>query len=77
MLCCAWLTVVGEASVSLSAEFKAGHPEIPRPQIAGFRNRIVHDYFGFNPDTACRGVAGSLPELAARLTEILAVEFPQ
>jgi uncharacterized protein with HEPN domain len=30
------LTVVGEASINLSPEFKARHPEIPWPNIAGF-----------------------------------------
>jgi uncharacterized protein with HEPN domain len=70
------LTIVGEASVSLSPEFKAVHPEIPWPQIAGFRNRIVHDYFGFNLDTAWKVASAALPALAATLTEILASEFP-
>jgi uncharacterized protein with HEPN domain len=46
------LTVVGEAATRLSALFKAAHPEIPWQEIAGFRNRIVHDYFGLNLDTA-------------------------
>ncbi len=70
------LTIVGEVAVSLSAEFKAGHPGIPWPEIAGFRNRIVHDYFGFNLDTASMVATKSLPILREQLTTILNQTFP-
>ena len=70
------LTIVGEASTKLSREFTSRHPEIPWQQIAGFRDRIVHDYFGFNLDTAWQIATVSLPELAALLSPILMLEFP-
>jgi len=70
------LTIVGEASTKLSREFTSRHPEIPWQQIAGFRNRIVHDYFGFNLDTAGQIATVSLPKLAALLSPILTLEFP-
>ena len=69
------LTIVGEASTKVSREFTSRHPEIPWQQIAGFRNRIVHDYFGFNLDTAWQIETVSLPELAALLNPILILEF--
>lgn len=40
------LEVIGEAAKQLPAEFKTAHPTILWPQIAGLRNRIVHDYAG-------------------------------
>jgi uncharacterized protein with HEPN domain len=70
------LTIVGEAATQLSPEFKLSHPEIPWQQIAGFRNRIVHDYFGFNLDTAWQVATASLPELAGVLKPILSSMFP-
>jgi uncharacterized protein with HEPN domain len=69
------LTIVGEAAVALSLGFKEAHPEIPWTHIGGFRNRIVHDYFGFNPDTAWQVATVALAELANQAREILAVEF--
>lgn len=70
------LTIVGEASTNLSEDFTSRHPEIPWAQIAGFRNRIVYDYFGFNLDTAQQIATVARPELAAVLNPILALEFP-
>ena len=40
------LEIVGEAVKQLPAEFKERHPHIPWRQIAGLRDRIVHDYAG-------------------------------
>ncbi len=69
------LMIVGEAAINLSAEFKAKHPEIEWRRIAGFRHRIVHDYLGFDLDTAWRIATVALPELSEQLTRILKAEF--
>jgi uncharacterized protein with HEPN domain/predicted nucleotidyltransferase len=38
------LELVGEYAARISPEFKAEHGDIPWTQMAGFRNRAVHDY---------------------------------
>lgn len=40
--------VIGEAANRLPEEFKDNFPEIDWHRIRGFRNRIVHDYFGID-----------------------------
>jgi len=40
------LEVLGEAARQLPEDFAARYPEVSWRQIAGLRNRIVHDYFG-------------------------------
>ena len=40
--------IIGEAANRLSEEFKDRFPEIDWHRIRGFRNRIVHDYFGID-----------------------------
>ena len=40
--------IIGEAANRLSDEFKDEHPDIDWHKIRGFRNRIVHDYFGID-----------------------------
>jgi uncharacterized protein with HEPN domain len=40
--------IIGEAANRLSQEFKDRYPEIEWNRIRGFRNRIVHDYFGID-----------------------------
>lgn len=40
------LQIIGEAVSHLPADITSAHPEIPWPQIRGFRNVLVHQYFG-------------------------------
>ena len=40
--------IIGEAANRLSEDFKDEHSNIDWHRIRGFRNRIVHDYFGID-----------------------------
>lgn len=40
------LQIIGEAANHLPPEITQAHPEIAWPQIRGFRNILVHQYFG-------------------------------
>lgn len=40
--------IIGEASHRLPEEFKSSHSSIDWIRMRGFRNRIVHDYFGID-----------------------------
>ena len=40
--------IIGEAANRLPADFKNIHSTIDWRRIRGFRNRIVHDYFGID-----------------------------
>ena len=44
------LQVMGEAVKKLSAPVKQKHPHLPWKQMAGMRDKVVHDYFGINHD---------------------------
>lgn len=38
------LTVLGEAVKRLSQEFRDRHPDIPWRNMAGMRDKLIHDY---------------------------------
>lgn len=40
------LMIVGEASVHIDESIKNQYPHVPWHQVKGFRNLIVHEYFG-------------------------------
>lgn len=40
--------IIGEAANRLPEDFKDNHEDIDWHRIRGFRNRIVHDYFGID-----------------------------
>ena len=44
------LQVIGEAVKRLSAPVKQARPHLPWKQMAGMRDKVVHDYFGINYD---------------------------
>ena len=40
--------VIGEAANRIDSDFRDNNPEIEWNRIRGFRNRIVHEYFGID-----------------------------
>ncbi len=40
--------IIGEAANRIDSDFKIKNPEIDWKRLRGFRNRIVHDYFGID-----------------------------
>ncbi|MFO7790728.1 MAG: DUF86 domain-containing protein [Bacteroidales bacterium] len=40
--------IIGEAANRLDEDFRDSNPEIEWTRIRGFRNRIIHDYFGID-----------------------------
>ena len=61
------LEIIGEAVRQLPDEFKQSHAHVPWAQIAGLRNRIVHDYFGLDWEIIWHVVEHELPELKTQL----------
>jgi uncharacterized protein with HEPN domain len=57
------LEIIGEAARQLPEEFKRVHTQISWTQIAGLRNRIVHDYFGLDLEIIWQLIQHDLPEL--------------
>jgi uncharacterized protein with HEPN domain len=52
------------------AEFRAKHSAIPWSQMAGLRNRIVHDYAGVDLPLMWQILKTSIPELKAKIAEL-------
>ena len=61
------LEIVGEATKRLSPELRASRSEIPWKNMAGLRDRLIHDYFGVNIDIVWQIVRDELPLLAAQV----------
>ena len=62
------LEIIGEAARRMPAEFVTVYPHVPWPQIAGLRNRIVHEYFGLDLEIVWQIIERDLPQLKARLS---------
>src|SRR4030067_2432495 len=55
--------IIGEAANKLSIELKNQYPHIDWQGIIGFRNKLVHDYFGVDYDVVWNIKTNHLPTL--------------
>ncbi|HET7898298.1 MAG TPA: DUF86 domain-containing protein [Flavisolibacter sp.] len=62
--------IIGEASNRLPEEFRNRFPEIDWHRIRGFRNRIVHDYFGIDQSIVWMIKETFLPQMIVQLQPI-------
>lgn len=65
------LEIIGEAVKNVSAAFKASHLAIPWKQIAGMRDRMIHEYFGVNLKIVWDRVEQDIPDLKTKIEAIL------
>jgi uncharacterized protein with HEPN domain len=65
------LEIIGEAVKKISDDFKKKYPNIPWRQIAGMRDKLIHEYFGVNLTIVWDTVVEFLPVLERQLREIL------
>ena len=64
------LEIIGEAVRWLPEDFKLQYVSVPWGQIAGLRNRIVHDYFGLDLEIIWQVLQVSLREFKQQLDQI-------
>jgi|ERR1043165_2240747 uncharacterized protein with HEPN domain len=65
------LEIIGEAARQLPQQYRRAHTEIPWTQIAGLRNRIVHDYFGLDLEIIWQIIRHDLADLEKKITDLL------
>lgn len=65
------LEIMGEASKNVSAKFKKENPDIPWRQMAGTRDRVIHEYFGVNIEMVWDIIAKDIPDLKEKLKPFL------
>jgi len=55
--------IIGEAANRIDPDFRTENPEIEWKRIRGFRNRIIHEYFGIDYEIVWSIVESYLDEL--------------
>ncbi len=68
------LSVIGEAAARLSNELKDQNPQVQWAQIIGFRNILIHAYFGIDWDVVWGAAKERCPILRGQVAQILAAE---
>ena len=65
------LQVMGEATKKISPSLRNAHADVPWGDMAGMRDKIVHEYFGINYRTVWDVVQKDIPALRPRIEAII------
>ena len=65
------ILVLGEATKRLSAGFRAGHPEVPWSDMAGMRDKLIHEYDAVDFDEVWSTATRDIPSLLTWVTPLL------
>lgn len=65
------LELIGEAASRVPGDIRAAHADIPWRMIVATRNRLIHAYLGIDDDTIWSIIEDELPDLIAKLKNIV------
>lgn len=66
------IEIIGEATKSISEEFKIKHQEIPWKRMAGMRDVLIHEYFIVDLTAVWGTVQEDLPALKKQIKNLIA-----
>jgi len=65
------IEIIGEATKRISDEIKKKHLGIPWKDMAGMRDKLIHDYLGVDIDAVWDTVENDIPILKSKLKDII------
>jgi uncharacterized protein with HEPN domain len=68
------IEIIGEATKRLTQGFKGKYRDIPWKQMAGMRDKLIHDYFGIDLDAVWDTTERDIPILKGSIKDIMEKE---
>jgi len=64
------IEIIGEAAKKISADYKQAYRDIEWKEIAGMRDKLIHDYFGVDIDIIWKTIQQDIPYLYKELKKL-------
>ena len=65
------LEIIGEATKKIPADIKYQWKEIQWKNMAGMRDKLIHDYFGINYSIVWDVIKNKIPELSKQIEKVI------
>lgn len=65
------LEIIGEGVKNIPEVLRNKYPEIPWKDMAGMRDKLIHEYFGVKLDIVWNTVKSEIPDLKPKFQKIL------
>jgi uncharacterized protein with HEPN domain len=69
------LEVIGEAAKNISDKIKSSNEDINWKGMAGMRDKLIHGYFGVDPEIVWETIQNRLPEIKIQIQALLNKEM--
>ena len=63
--------IIGEAVKNLSEDFRNQYSNIPFKQVAGMRDKLIHDYFGVDYEIVWKTIKDKLPQFNTDIINLI------
>ncbi len=67
------IEIIGEACKQVSPELKKKHAQVPWKDIAGMRDKLIHNYLGVDIESVWATVEKDLPQLKQQVGAVLKI----
>jgi uncharacterized protein with HEPN domain len=63
--------IIGEATKNVPEEIKQIYPDVPWKEMAGFRDKLIHFYFGIKYEIVWQTIKNRIPQIKLLIQKIL------